>query len=304
MSVTKSELDKLLNQVRKIEAHREAGAEKEIRKMYKALMKDLKQFIGYQYAELAKDGKLTYEILQQKGEFARFLEEVERRVNEINPALSKEITNLVNDTYKLSYDGMVKAVEKSSTSVQLKKELKGLTAATPEIIKRAVENPVAGLTLKDTLEKNRTQIIYDIKRNIGVGLANGDRIDTMAKRISQSLDSDYKKAIRIVRTESHRVQEGGFFDAAKEIDDTLRDGVSGVRMVKTWKTMKDARVRTGEADHAKMEGVTVLANETFKLSDGSKTDCPGHSGVAAQDVNCRCYISYDLKEFKARKKKK
>lgn len=297
MNIAKNKLDKLLNQVRRIEAHRAVGAEKEIRKTYKALLKDLKQFIGYEYAELAEEGKLTYEILQKKGEFARFLEEVEQRVNNISPAISKEIKNLVEDTYKLSYEGMITAVKKSSNSTQLKNELIGLTSATPEIIKRAVENPVSGLTLKDTLEKNRTQIIYDIKRNIAVGLANGDRINTMAKRISKSIDSDYKKAIRIVRTESHRVQEGGFFDSAKEIDDTLKNGISGIRLIKTWKTMKDARVRTGEADHAKMEGITILADEKFELSDGSKTDCPGHSGVASQDINCRCYISYDLKEI-------
>lgn len=297
MAVTKSKLDKLLNQVRRIEAHRTAGAEKEIRKTYKALLKDLKQFVGYEYAELAEEGKLTYQILQQKGEFARFLEEVEKKVNGITPSVSKEITTLVNDTYKLSYNGMISAVKKSTTSTQLKKELAGITAATPQTIKRAVENPISGLTLKDTLEKNRVQIIYDIKRNIGVGLANGDRIETMAKRIAQCLDGDYNKSIRIARTESHRIIEGGFFDGAKEIDDTLKQGVSGQRMVKTWKTMKDERVRTKKADHVIMEGQTVLADDLFILSDGNETEAPGQSGIAAQDINCRCYASYDLVDY-------
>ena len=116
MSITKNKLEKLLVQVRRIEAHRTAGAEKEIRRTYKALLKDLKQFIGYEYANLAEEGKLTYEILQKKGEFARFLEEVELRVNSISPAISKEIRNLIEETYKLSYDGMIAAVNKSSNS--------------------------------------------------------------------------------------------------------------------------------------------------------------------------------------------
>lgn len=298
MSVTKIELEKALAEIRKIEAHRSAGSEKEIRRLYKALLKDLKQFIGYQYAELSEEGKLTVDILQRKGEYARFLEEVQKKVRSVSPSVSKEITQLVKQTYAYSYDGMVEAVRKSSTSQELAKALKGIQAVTPEVIKRAVENPISGLTLSDTLEKYRQDILYDIKRNLTVGLANGDTVETMAKRLAESLDGDYQKAVRIIRTESHRSVEGGFFDAAKEVDDTLKSGVTGMRMVKTWRTMKDARVRTGKADHVTMEGQKVLADSPFILSNGAETDAPGQSGIAAQDINCRCYASYDLEEWK------
>lgn len=298
MSVTKIELEKALAEIRKIEAHRSAGSEKEIRRLYKALLKDLKQFVGYQYAELSEEGKLTVDILQRKGEYARFLEEVQKKVRSVSPSVSKEITQLVKQTYAYSYDGMVEAVRKSSTSQELAKALKGIQAVTPEAIKRAVENPISGLTLSDTLEKYRQDILYDIKRNLTVGLANGDTVETMAKRLAESLDGDYQKAVRIIRTESHRSVEGGFFDAAKEVDDTLKSGVTGMRMVKTWRTMKDARVRTGKADHVTMEGQKVLADSPFILSNGAETDAPGQSGIAAQDINCRCYASYDLEEWK------
>ncbi len=43
---------------------------------------------------------------------------------------------------------------------------------------------------------------------------NGDRYSTMAGRIKQSVDGSYKKAIRISRTETHRVREAGNLDAA------------------------------------------------------------------------------------------
>ena len=69
----------------------------------------------------------------------------------------------------------------------------------PETLKDAVNNPVSGLTLNDNLEKNRAEIVYNIKQTIGIGLQNGDRYETMAKRVAESLDNDYNKAIRIVR---------------------------------------------------------------------------------------------------------
>ena len=309
MAVTKRELEYYLVQLRRIAEHREDGAEKEIRRIYRALLKDLKQFIGYEYAELAEDGRLTYSILQQKGEFARFLEEVEQRINNLSPQITSEITAAVEETYRIVYDGMLDAVKQNTESEGLKRALDGLRSATPETIKRAVENPVSGLTLKDTLEKNRRDIIYDIKRNVAVGLSNGDRVDTMAKRISQSLDGDYQKAVRIARTESHRVQEAGFHDSAAEVDSTLQNSDSGLRMVKTWRTMKDERVRPqrryktksgwktvrrGTANHQKMEGASVLMDEQFDLGGGVKADAPGQSGVASHDINCRCFVEYDM----------
>ncbi len=306
MPVNKNELERAYVQLRRIAEHREVGAEKEIRRIYKELLADLKQFIGAEYAD---KGNLTYEILHAKGEYARFLEEIQRRCDNITPKMEREITDLVNEVYRAVYDGTVAAVQKAADAEQLGAELNGLQSATPEVIKRAVENPIAGLTLKDTLEKKRQDIIYDIKRNIGVGLTNGDRVDTMARRISQSLDGDYKKSIRIARTEAHRVRESGMHDAARQVDAAIKDSGADMRMVKTWRTMKDERVRPnhrvktkhgwktytgGKANHQKMEGVTVLADEQFTLSDGSKTDAPGNSGVASQDINCRCFVEYSL----------
>ena len=296
-------------QLRRIEEHREKSTEKEIRKLYKSMLTDLQHFISDEYVKLAEDGQLTYEILRGKNEYARFLDEVEKRLNGISPKVSKEIRTTVNEMYKLSYDGMVDAVSKSTSSDALRAAFKGVKGATPETIKAAVENPIAGLTLSDTLEKNRRDIIYNIKKQIGIGLTAGDRMSTMARRIADSLDGDYKKAVRVARTEVHRVRETGHNDCVEEIDQTLQNGTTSLRMVKIWRTMKDERVRPqqrvktkhgwktvirGNADHMKMEGQAVLADELFDLGGGLKAKAPGQSGDASNDINCRCTVEYVL----------
>ena len=48
------DLEYLLAQARRIEEHREAGAEAEIRKAYRALLKDLKAFISDTYVKYAE----------------------------------------------------------------------------------------------------------------------------------------------------------------------------------------------------------------------------------------------------------
>lgn len=293
-------LEKYLFQLRRIEQHRGATAEKEIRKIYKGLLQELNSFLADIYITYSEDDMLNYAMLTKAGVDARFLEEVEQRINGISPQVASQISDTVAQTYEACYDGMVNAVNKAAGNRELlKSAFAEVKAATPDVIKAAVNNPVSGLTLNDTLEKHRKDIIYDIKRNIGVGLTNGDRYTTMAKRISESLDGDYKKSIRIVRTETHRVRESGFNDAATELNNALKNGTSGYVMAKTWHTMQDNRVRPARQkrtkyNHIKMDGVTIPIDDLFELPSGATCKAPSQTGVAGEDINCRCYLSYDL----------
>ena len=323
------EMERLQVQLRRIEEHREKDADKKIRKMYKNALKDVRQFLGVEYAKLAQDGKLTYEILRGKQEYARFLELVQERFADLGAQEMQEIQKAVEEMYEAAYTGMVQAVtaagdindakafeamtgfydvDKARSGYEtLAKGLK--VGISPEVVKAAVENPVHGLTLKDTLERHRSEIIYNIKRQVGVGLTNGDSMATMAKRIQTSLEGDYKKALTIARTEVHRVREAGHEDAAEHLDKVIQTGKSGKRLVKIWRTMRDERVRPQRltktkkgwkksigkgANHVKMDGAVVLADELFDLGDGNKTKAPGQSGVAGHDINCRCIVEYDL----------
>lgn len=304
----KKDLEYYLAQARRIAEHREAGAEKEIRKLYKEMLKELKTFVADVYEKHAEDDKLTFAMLQKAGYDARFLEEIQQRINVATPKASKELRTLVEDTYKIAYEGMVDGVTRAGVD-GLDDVFADAVAVRPEQIKAAVQNPVSGLTLKDTLEKNRKEIIYTIKHVIGIGLMNGDRYSTMARRISTQVDGDYKKAIRIARTETHRVREAGNHDASVEVDNALQKGTTGMRMTKKWVTMKDERVRPQRrrkgkggssskmgkgANHMILHGQVVLEGEDFDLKDGNKASVPGSSGVAGHDINCRCFASYEM----------
>ena len=285
------DLRELLAELRSKSLRDEKRSEKKLRKTYKAIMKDLQGFLGEEYAKLSKEGKLTYSVLQQKGEYARFLEEVTKQLNGLTPEIANEITRLVNDTYELNYRGMIDSISKAKSVKSLEDDLKSVRATIPTTVKNAVNNPVDKLTLKDTLEYNRAGITYNIRKQISIGLVNGDRYEEMAKRISSSLDSDYKKSILITRTEAHKVREQGLYDSAVDCSNAIQKGDSGLVMVKIWRTGQDGRVRD---THAAMEGVTILTDEEFELPSGATTLTPGNSGVASEDINCRCYCSYKL----------
>lgn len=62
-----------------------------------------------------------------------------------------------------------------------------------------------------------------------------------------------------------------------------------VKVFKVWHTMGDEAVRD---THDAMEGVKVLYDEDFILPSGAKCQYPKGTGVAAEDINCRCYVEY------------
>ncbi len=308
MEVDNKTLQKYLAEVRRVEKSRSEGAEKEIRKLYKGLLKDLIGFVGEYYTKYSNDeGVLSAAILQQKAKYAAFLEEVDRNINDITPEVSKTIKKTVEDTYKACYKGMVNAFTGAVDDEKVKESFKGLSIK-PEVIKAAVENPISGLTLPERLKKNRQEVIYDIKQNITTALMTGERYDTTAKKIAERLDISYGKAVRIVRTESHRVEEKGLMDGAEQVGEKVKgDGLvyaviwrnmgdgkvrpySRVHTSKGWKTVKSKT----HADHVKMEGQIIEAGGYFDLGHGVKAKSPGESGDAANDINCRCFIEYEM----------
>ena len=79
-------LDKWLYLVRRIEEHREEKAVRELQKLYKSLIKDLRKVMGNTFADYAdpETGKLTYADLHRQGLDARLLEEVAAHVSSVS----------------------------------------------------------------------------------------------------------------------------------------------------------------------------------------------------------------------------
>lgn len=303
-------LDELLYDLRRIEEHRAELTDKKIKSIYRSLSKDLSSFIAEEYVKYAdKDGRLYLAYLNSKNKRAKFLSEIAKKVDGISPQVKQEILALVDETYEKTYKGIVDAVLSADDTKKLLSYTD--TLVRPEVLERAVRNNIEKLTLPAVMEKHRAEIVADIQQTLNVGLMNGDRYETMAKRIQERLGVSYSKASNIVRTESHRNIESGFMDGAKETAKALED--SDLIYAVTWRTMRDERVRPQQrrktkkgwkttiskngANHQKMEGVTIKVGESFTLETSPvlvQAECPGMSGTARNDCRCRCYLRYRL----------
>lgn len=301
-------LNELLYEVRRIEKSRVTLTEKKMQSIYRSLYKDLSAFISDEYVKYAdEDGRLFLSYLDGKNKRAKFLENVMKNVDGKSSQVRREMLDLVDATYEKAYKGIANAVKNADDTKKLLSSTD--TLVRPEVLKQAVYNNIDKLTLDAVMEKHRAEIIADIQQTLTVGLMNGDRYETMAKRIQERLGVSYGKASNIARTESHRNIENGLLDGAKETSKIIdKDG--DLIYAATWRTMKDERVRPQQrrrtkkgwvttisgngANHIKMEGVTIKVGEKFKLEPNVYAECPGMSGTARNDCRCRCFLEYRL----------
>lgn len=308
MPKSKTSLAELLHEIRRIEEHREVLTDRKIKAMYSTLSDDLDAFLAKEYKKYADaDGRFFVSYLDAQNQRARFMQEIVENVDGITPKLRSTITTLIDDVYGESYKGMLEAFKKAHTAAEFERITKDL-AVNPNVLKQAINNNISKLTLPAVLERHRSDIVYQIQQELNIGLMNGDRYETMAKRISERLGVSQSKAMNITRTETHKNIESGFMDCAEHISEGVEG--SGFIYAATWRTMKDEKVRPQQrrktkkgwvttlskngANHIQMEGQTVKVGEMFNLGNGVKAKAPSQSGVAAHDCHCRCFIEYNL----------
>ena len=90
---------------------------------------------------------------------------------------------------------------------------------------------------------------------------------------------DYEALKRLAESERERVYNTSAYDTATQL---------GAKS-KTWHTQLDNRVRD---THDYLEGMTKPLNEEFHTYNGDSAQHPGGFGIASEDINCRCYLTY------------
>lgn len=291
--MTKKEAQQLWQyqvQLRRIAASREAGVEDQIRQEFQRVLQKIQQILSRYYIAFGSNENATMSAgdLRAVGQYQNFLQDVLSGLDGISEPIDREIRNAIENAYTVTYNGMVRGVQQASEgTLALRDALGGLIATTPETVQHIVEHPMDKLKLSTILQRRRSQIISHTKKTLAVGLADGNSYTQMAHRIAESLNGDYKKAMRIVRTESNRAINRGFEDVAQRTADLIEG--SDYIHVKEWCSMEDESVRD---THRHLNGKVIHVKDKFVSKSGRKADCPGGFGDPSEDINCRCFLAY------------
>lgn len=250
--------------------------ERMLKKAYTSLLGDMNKVISNTYAKLDDNDLIgSLQKYHRKDNVEKTLTSL---INEFSKVKYRGMYNQLRDqllfAYQYYYTGLTEVSGKSYKLLPLKKEW--LTAT--------IENELSGLTLKQTLQKDRQNIIYSLKSNLIQGVNRGESYSQMANRMKEVVNGDYQKAVRIARTETHRVKEAGTFESA------LKGEKAGIKQVKTWNSSNDGRTRK---EHRRLDGETIPLDEYFRLGS-AETLKPGDTGRAEHDINCRCFLTYEI----------
>ena len=128
--------------------------------------------------------------------------------------------------------------------------------------------------LGEDVDLLKKKITAQVSRSIATGMT----YQQVAKALEGQTKIGYNRAIRIARTEGHRIQTTATMDAMR----TAKD--KGADVVKQWDATLDARTRDS---HVKLDGEIRELDEPF--SNG--LDFPGDPhGKAGEVINCRCAL--------------
>lgn len=250
--------------------------EKTLKRAYTSLLRDMNNVISNTYAKL--DDSDLIGSLQKYHRKDNVEQTLTSLINEFSKAKYKGMYDQLREqllfAYQYYYTGLTEVSGRKYKLLPLKKEW--LTAT--------IENEIAGLTLKETLQRDRQNIIYSLKSNLIQGVNRGESFSTMAKRMQKVVNNDYQKAVRIARTETHRVKEAGTYESA------LKGEKAGIKQVKTWNSSNDGRTRK---EHRRLDGKTIPLDEYFRVGS-AKALKPGDTGRAEHDINCRCFLTYEI----------
>jgi hypothetical protein len=269
------------------------GGEKDTAKKYAELLTQIKSLLADQFSKYEKDGKLSLQDMLKFDRLKKMIQQIEWMLQNHYKATEAVIEGALSNTYSTGYTETMAAIS-AAADVGF-----GNIAVPPETLTAMLNNPIAGLTLNERLEKQRASLIHLIQREVTQGFQKNETYGTMAKRLKAALEGDAVKAMRIVRTEGHRVQESAKFDAAKEAESY------GIIQMKQWNTLEDERVRPGvgkksKANHRKLNNKKLPLSELF--DDGlSKGQAPGQLPAAASSINCRCFLTYSIERIEGKK---
>jgi SPP1 gp7 family putative phage head morphogenesis protein len=147
--------------------------------------------------------------------------------------------------------------------------------------------------LGEDVDLLKTRITSEVSRGISTGMS----FQQVAKQLEAHSNIGYNNAVRIARTEGHRIQVQSTMDACYKAKDI------GADIVKQWDATLDKRTRDS---HTKVDGEIRELDKPFSNGLMFPSD---PNGGASEVVNCRCALlqrarwALDDKELETLKKR-
>lgn len=270
----------------------EERALKELKKSYQQARKDVKEQISALNART--DMQNLQSIIYQKKYQEAILEQIDGVLKDLKSGQYKTMQDFFEGSYVNGYVGSMYNLHSQNIPV--------LVPVDPKKMERAIKTDSKlskSYYQNRTLPENLTTLKKSIRTEVTRGIASGKTWIEVAYQIAEGMNSPFGKAMndamRIIRTEGHRINQEGFLDAGDEAKKR------GADIVKQWDATLDGATRPW---HREADGQIREWDEDF-IVNGEKMKAPSVGGSAYNVINCRCQLlqrarwSLDDAELKA-----
>ena len=246
--------------------------EKDLINAYRASLKEIRGQVAWAYEKYAADGSLTMGEMMKYGRLVKMEEAIAKEVSKLTGVETRTTKKAIKAVFSESYYRSAWTLE-TGAEVSL-----GFTLLKPEAVEAAILNPYDRITWPERVKDNAHILNRQIREEITRGIIQGYSYDKTARAVKERLDVGASKAIRIVKTETHRAQSQGT-QAAYE-----KAANQGLLFKRVWMATLDGRTRDR---HRSLDGQKVDVDAPFKYGS-MEAMYPGGFGIASMDINCRC----------------
>ena len=269
-------MNKADKEVQQTQLNDEKKTMKLLELVYKQARKDCEKKI--RELSTRTDLENTQSVIYQKKYQQVLIDQIDAALYDLQDGQFTTISDYLEESYKNGYVGTFYSM-KVDAGIPLV-----LPIRQDQVVKAIKTNSKLSKNLYDRLGEDVNYLKRSIRAELSRGITNGSTWNQMATKIAVGMNSPFNRAhsnaVRIARTEGHRIQNeatlDGMYGAKKK----------GADVVKQWDATLDGRTRD---EHRIIDGQIRELDEPFDVG-GEKMDAPGVGGSARNVCNCRCCL--------------
>ena len=263
-----------------------------------AVIRRLKKVYGQALEDINKNAKdlqteieglnFLYDSIEDEEEKKRLKSMQQSKIyqKQYQDAMKKQISGILDtmqvEEFKTVSGYLNKCYEEGFLGTMYNLQGQGIPLVFPmdqEAIVRAVQlDSKISKGLYQRLGEDVGELKKKITATISRGISTGMRYEQVAQQLAGYTNIGFNNAVRIARTEGHRIQVQSTMDACYKAKD------KGADVVKQWDSTLDGKTRDS---HAQVDGEVRELDEKF--SNGLRFPSDPH-GKAAEIINCRCAL--------------
>lgn len=259
--------------------------EKEIQQVYlnneKAVLKKLEE--NYEDALAEINSKIEILMARQDADMQHVIYQVEYQ-KALKTQVQAILENLQANEFETLSEYLTKSYEDGFIGTMYNLQGQGIPLVFPidqEQVVAAIQHETKlSEPLYTALGKDVVDLRKKIAGEISRGISSGQMYSEIARNIAGYAMIPKNNAMRIARTEAHRIQCKASMNACYKAKE------KGADVVKQWDSSLDGKTRK---THRELDGQIRELDEPFEVA-GRTAMQPGDFGDPAEDCNCRCAL--------------